>query len=176
MRSALLAARRVLPDERRRDADAAIAQRVLEWLANREPGVLALWWPLPGEPDLRPLFDTLARHGWTVALPRVVARHAPLAFGRWRPGIAMVEERHKVMVPEPFEPVTPTLLVAPCVGFDPRGWRLGYGGGYYDRTLETLGIAAAGAAYDACEVALEPEPHDRRLEAIFTETRVLRCC
>ena len=174
-RGRLLALRKAIPQAYRRSADAAIAVRLREWLAGREPGVLALWWPLAGEPDLSGEFEALSRIGWTIALPHVVATDAPLAFGRWRPGIAMREQRHRVCVPDPFEPVTPSVLVAPCLGFDVRGWRLGYGGGYYDRTLAASDIAAAGAAYDACEIGLEPDPHDRPLEAILTESRLLRC-
>src|SRR5690606_24195176 len=137
-------------------------------------GVLALWWPLAGEPDLRPCFDRLFADGWTVVLPRVVAPDSPLEFGRWRPGTAMVEGPHRTHSPEPFEPLKPSLLLAPCVGFDVRGWRLGYGGGYYDRTLAALEVEAGGVGYDFCETPLEPEPHDRRLDAIITESRLLR--
>ncbi|MFP5406878.1 MAG: 5-formyltetrahydrofolate cyclo-ligase, partial [Gammaproteobacteria bacterium] len=147
----MLARRRTLPFTWRHAADAAIGQRLLAWLGQREPSALALWWPLPGEPDLTPLFAPLTAQGWTIALPRAVAADQPLEFGLWSPAVALVEHRHRVLVPEPFAAVTPALLVAPCLGFDPRGWRLGYGGGYYDRTLAALGIPAAGVAYDACE-------------------------
>lgn len=166
-----------MPETRREACDGAIGARLLDWLpdSGHAPGVLAMWWPLPGEPDLRPLFGGLVRQGWTIALPRVVAAAAPLAFGRWHQACRMVAERHGVCVPEPFEPVVPTLVLAPCVGFDPRGWRLGFGGGYYDRTLAVLDVPAVGIAYDCCEISLEPEAHDHRLEAVLTETRLIRC-
>lgn len=166
-----------MPETRRQACDAAIGARLLDWLpgSGHAPGVLAIWWPLPGEPDLRPQFGALAAQGWTIALPRVVAVAAPLAFGRWHEACHMVAERHGVCVPDPFEPVLPTLVLAPCVGFDPRGWRLGFGGGYYDRTLAVLDVPVVGVAYDCCEIALEPAPHDHRLEAVLTETRLIRC-
>ena len=175
LRRRLRAIRNAIPHAYRQTADASIALRLCDWLGERQPGVVALWWPLAGEPDLTGEFEALGRLGWTIALPRVAAPDAPLDFGRWRPGVAMVEHRHKVSVPEPFEPVTPTVLVAPCLGFDARGWRLGYGGGYYDRTLAVSQVPAAGVAYDACEIELRPEVHDRRLAVIVTESRLLRC-
>ena len=177
LRRELLAVRSRLPVALREAHDRAIARRLLDWLAadGLRPRTIALWWPLAGEPDPRPMFDELSARGWQIALPRVVARDRPLAFGRWHKGIEMVEEAHRIMVPAPFEPVRPSLVVAPCLGFDPAGWRLGYGGGYYDRTLAELDVSAAGVGYDCCEVALMPEPHDRRLQVIVTESRLLRC-
>ena len=74
--------RRALPDDVRRSADAAICRHLQQWLAGRKPGVLALWWPLAGEPDLRDYFDALSAQGWNLALPRVVSPDAPLEFGR----------------------------------------------------------------------------------------------
>jgi 5,10-methenyltetrahydrofolate synthetase len=177
LRRRLLAERASLPAALREAHDRAIARRLLDWLVadGWPPGTIALWWPLAGEPDPRPVFDELLARGWQVALPRVHARDRPLAFGRWHRGIGMVEEAHRVQVPAPFEAVRPSLVVAPCLGFDPAGWRLGYGGGYYDRTLAELDVPAAGVGYDCCEVALMPEPHDRRLQVILTESRLLRC-
>ncbi len=78
-------------------------------------------------------------------------------------------------LPDPFEPVTPTLLLVPCVGYSEGGLRLGYGGGFYDRTLASLRVPTIGLAYDACEVTdLAPEPHDVPMDCIITEQRILR--
>ena len=82
-------------------------------------------------------------------------------------------DRFGIAVPEPFEPVRPALLVIPCVGFDRRGWRLGYGGGFYDRTLAGLDAAAVGVAFEEAEVdGFAPQPHDRRLDAVVTPRAV----
>lgn len=175
-RNALIAARQALPAPQRQAADAAIAAGVDALLATRSPGVLAVYWPIRGEPDLRDALPRWQAAGWALALPSVAAPGQPLVFGRWQPGMALRRERFDVAVPEPFEPVRPDCLLVPCVGFDRRGYRLGYGGGFYDRTLAALEAAfAIGVCHDLGEVAaFEPHQHDRPMNAIVTETRTLR--
>lgn len=180
LRSHLLALRAAIPMSERAALDERIGRALLAWLAQvggcRAPAwqrVVALWWPLPGEPDLRPLFGELEGLGWTVVLPAVPARGQPLVFGRWWSGCEMAQGLHRVYEPRPFEPLQPAVLVAPCVGFDARGWRLGYGGGYYDRTLAGLQVPCAGVAYDRCELRLEPQAHDIPFDAILSESRTL---
>jgi len=176
-RNSLLARRATITADARRIADAAMVARLDEKIAvhrRRSALVLGAYWPVRGEPDLR---DALARWhdgGWTIALPRVVAAGRSLEFGRWAPGWSMRDAQFGIPVPEPFEPLRPTLLLVPCVGFDARCYRLGYGGGYYDRTLEAHAVATIGVAYDSCEIeAFRPGAHDRRLDAIVTQTRCL---
>jgi 5-formyltetrahydrofolate cyclo-ligase len=171
LRQALLAARRGLDPARKVQWDAHIGARVLAWWRLRQLPELGVYWPLHGEPDLRAAYAELALAGVRLALPVVVTRDAALAFARWTPGETMVKDGMGVAVPGDlhFVPRPPGLLV-PCLGFNAAGYRLGYGGGYYDRTLEqgprphTLGIAYA------CQRAVfASAPHDVALDLIITE-------
>jgi 5,10-methenyltetrahydrofolate synthetase len=178
MRNTLIAGRRSMAPDVRRAADAAIAARVDALLAAHAPAqreVLAAFWPVRGEPDLREAMARWHAAGSAIVLPRVAGADRALQFGRWRPGAPMRDDVFGIPIPDPFEPLRPTLMIVPCVGFDARGYRLGYGGGFYDRTLAAWPTAVAiGVAYDACEIeAFVPAAHDRRLAAIVTETRTV---
>lgn len=174
-RVALQTRRAALVGEDRRAADSAIVARLRDLVARWAPRVLAGYWPMRDEPDLRAALAQWHGEGVVVALPRVAARASPLEFGRWSPDTTLAEGPFGTRHPQPHEPLEPDLLVLPCLGFDPRCHRLGYGGGYYDRTLAALpGARAVGVAYDDCEiVGFDAQPHDRPLDAIVTERRVL---
>ena len=160
--------------EDRSAADASIAAAVEKLVAGIDPPCVACYWPMDAEPDLRPSMARWHAAGIAVALPRVAERDAPLVFERWVPGCALVAGAHGTLHPARADPVEPRILVIPCLGFDARGHRLGYGGGYYDRTLAALAVASIGVAYDALEVlGFEAQAHDRALEWIVTESRVL---
>jgi 5-formyltetrahydrofolate cyclo-ligase len=164
--------------EIRAGCDPAWGIRLAGHVLNRCPllpgAVVSGFWPLPGEIDIRPLLLALAGRGHVVALPETPARGQRLIFHRWRCGGRMIPERFGTFRPEP-DPVTPDLLFVPLLAFDRRGHRLGYGAGYYDRTLaELTGSRAIGCAFAAQEVALVPvEAHDRPLDAVATEEGVL---
>lgn len=135
--------------------------------------VLAGTWPIRGEPDLRPLLSDLHGAGVTIALPVVETRAAPLLFRRWEPGMRMVRGHWNIPVPPPeTDTLVPDLTLAPCLGWDDRCYRLGWGGGYFDRTLAalaprpaTIGIALAVARL----TTIYPQPHDIALDMIVTE-------
>lgn len=138
------------------------------------PGtVLSGYWPIKGEPDLRVLMSDLHRIGVIIALPVVETRAAPLIFRRWTPETRMVRGDWNIPVPPPnAAAITPDVTLAPCLGWDERCYRLGWGGGYFDRTLATMtprpfaiGIALA----DACLATIFPQPHDIPLDLIVTE-------
>ena len=172
---ALLAAKRaarVAALARRAMADPALASLVCSLLSRALPphGSVAGVWPLPGEPDLRPLLHDLHRTGRVVLLPETPPRGQPLRFRRWIPGTAMLPGRYGTCHPD--GPVaTPDLLLVPLLAFDAQGGRLGYGGGYYDRTLAALTrVAAIGFGFACQEVASVPVgPHDVRLALVATE-------
>ena len=143
-----------------------------------DPAVVSGFWPVRAEIDVRPLLDALRARGWQVALPVVVENGAPLIFRAWNEGDAMDEGAFRI--PEPQQSakeLTPTVMLVPLVAFDADGFRLGYGGGFYDRSIEKLSSAGApltviGCAFDAQEVVRVPrEAHDRQLDAILTPSR-----
>jgi 5-formyltetrahydrofolate cyclo-ligase len=130
---------------------------------------------MPGEIDIRPLLHALHARGHPVLLPETPPLGRPLIFRHWHPEAAMVRERFGTLRPDGAIAV-PEVLFVPLVAFDRRGYRLGYGGGYYDRTLAALpGAIAIGCAFAAQELdAVPAEAHDVRLHAVATERGVIR--
>jgi len=130
------------------------------------------------EADPRLILETLARQNCIIAYPRMAAKDGPLVFHRWTPGDVM--RPGAFAIPEPskdWPPVFPEILLVPLLVFDRAGYRLGYGGGYYDRTLDFLRaksvVRAIGVAYAGQEVdALPREAHDHPLDAVVTEAGV----
>jgi 5,10-methenyltetrahydrofolate synthetase len=172
LRRALRAARGGLDPAIKVQWDAHIGAQVVAWWRLRQVGTLGVYWPLAGEPDLRAAYAELAAAGVQLALPVVMERDAPLAFTAWSPGEPMLADELGVQVPAQlrFVELPPALLI-PCLGFDAGGYRLGYGGGYYDRTLaptprpHTLGIA-----YSNQQAVFPHGEYDVALDVIVTET------
>lgn len=133
--------------------------------------MVGVYWPLAGEPDLQPAYTTLAARGVKLALPVVLDRQAPLAFAEWLPGEAMHKDGMGVAVPASLRMVAlPPALLIPCLGFNAHRVRLGYGGGYYDRTLEQQPRpATAGVAYACLAAEFDGDAHDVALDVMFTQ-------
>ena len=142
--------------------------------------VVAAYWPMGSELDPRPLMTELASDGHPLALPVVVAPARPLVFRAWSPGDALEPAAFDTRVPGAGKPeLSPAVILAPLLAFDRRGYRLGYGGGFYDRTLGDLRadgqVLAVGLAYAAQEVPAVPhDPNDERLDWIVTEAEAIR--
>jgi 5-formyltetrahydrofolate cyclo-ligase len=153
-----------------------MAERVLQDAMPPADAVVAGFWPLVGEIDIRPLLHALAERGHPVLLPITPKRGLPLDFRRWRPGDAMATGRFDTQVPT-GETMVPTFLLVPLLAFDRRGHRLGYGAGYYDRTLAGLpGVPTLGCAFAAQEMDRVPVgPEDVPLAAIATERGIITC-
>lgn len=147
-----------------------LAGRLLAGWRFRPRSVVAGFWPLAGEIDIRPLLLALAGRGHPIVLPVTPARGNPLSFQRWRPGSVLINERFGTVRPT-GEAMTPDLLLVPLLAFDGGCRRLGYGGGFYDRTLAALpGRTAIGCAFAAQRVdRVLAEAHDMPLQAVATE-------
>jgi 5-formyltetrahydrofolate cyclo-ligase len=141
---------------------------------------VAGYWPIRDEADPLALVRALQARGAALALPRIDAKHAALSFRAWREGDELVDNHHGIAEPRAeAKIVTPDIVLVPLLAFDSSGHRLGYGGGYYDRTLEHLRargkILAIGIAYAGQEVETLPrEAHDHPLDLIVTENGVRR--
>lgn len=155
----------------------APAARLDAVLAAHRGLPLAAYMAMRSEIDPMPAMVEAHRHG-PVALPVIAAQGAPLRFRRWEPGIALVDGGFGALIPVSGDWITPRVLIVPLVAFDRRGGRLGYGGGFYDRTLAALRaegpVLAIGFAWAAQEAAHLPlEATDEPLDLIVTEAEVI---
>ncbi|AVR99418.1 5-formyltetrahydrofolate cyclo-ligase [Pseudoduganella armeniaca] len=171
LRRQLLAARRNIDAPTRAAWDADICRHIVAWWQTARVETLGVYWPLRDEPDLHPAYAELARLGVRLLLPVVLQRDAPLAFASWEIGAALVKDAMGIAVPahQRLEAVPPALLV-PCLGYNKEGYRLGYGGGFYDRTLDQLPRPATiGIAYSCLAAEFGWDGHDVPLDQLITE-------
>jgi len=171
------AAARTAAFARRKTADRALAaeanSHLLAAVLAARGKVVSAFWPMRTEIDPRPAMKALAADH-ALCLPVVDGPGQPLIFRRWRPGDVLVDGGFGTRVPGETEVLTPETLIVPLAAFDAEGYRLGYGGGFYDRTLAKLRaegtVMAIGFAYGCQEVARVPrEATDQRLDMIVTE-------
>ena len=177
-RERLLAWRNSVPAPERRRWGEAIEGALRLLLAERGGCVLGAYWPFRAEFDPRALIDWADREGRRVALPVVVDKKGPLEYRAWRPGEPLVDGVWNIPVPERREIIIPEIVLAPLVGFDDAGYRLGYGGGYFDRTLAVLSppAYAIGVGFEQSRIeTIHPQPFDIPMQAIVTETGIRRC-
>ena len=179
LRKGLLEARRQVTEPQRRAANEALLARLADHVGNAARELIAIYWPVRNEPQLEPLAMQWVMQGARLALPVVDAAAQPLRFVSWRHGDPLVPGAYGIARPANDVAVRPTLIIVPCVGFDVRGYRLGYGGGFYDRTIAALQtgpglpVRTVGVAWD--EALLDdftPLPTDLPLDAVVTPTAV----
>jgi 5-formyltetrahydrofolate cyclo-ligase len=176
LRAAALERRDALEIDDRLEWDIAITERVLAIPSLSGEGPVSAYWPMRSEADPRPILEALAERGMALCLPAIVEKR--MIFRRWAPYEPIVPGGFGTLVPDPAQPqVLPNILIVPLAAFDRRGYRIGYGKGYYDRALSELGpTLAIGVGYAAQEIEAVPdEPHDQRLDWIVTERDTLRC-
>jgi 5,10-methenyltetrahydrofolate synthetase len=193
LRKQLLTQRKDMPATMRAQRQEALARHLMQWIENWRDGLrtarqclaeadtasprIGVFWPIAGEPDLRPAWEALRERGFRLALPVAVRRNCALDYRAWN-GRAPTE-RDASGVPAPLDAPSCEVQVVliPCVGVHPEGWRLGYGGGYFDRTLAGWShrtghsaVVTVGIAFDQQRCCFETSAHDRRLDVLVTET------
>jgi 5-formyltetrahydrofolate cyclo-ligase len=172
-RERLIAARLELPADTRAAHADIIATKLDRLIGDVSGHVVALYWPFRGEPDLRGWAGTVRDRGGHVALPVVVEKGRPLIFRIWRPGEKLEKGVWNIPIPASGDPVLPDIVVSPVVGFDGGNYRLGYGGGFYDRTLASLPRkprVIAGVGYEMQRIdTIYPHEHDIPMDAVLTE-------
>lgn len=151
---------------------------LLESIVPVVPGtVIGYCWPFKGEFDARFAIKHWRDRGATAALPEVVAKTGPLRFREWWPGAPMKPGVYDIPVPDGTRALIPDIAIVPMNGFDEQGYRLGYGGGYFDRTLEALErrVLAIGVSYEALRLpTIHPQPHDIPMDFVVTEAGAWR--
>lgn len=180
LRHRLLESRRQLIEPQRAVANQALLARLRDHVGDAARELIAIYWPIRNEPQLEPLARQWAGQGAGLALPVVDAPEQPLRFVGWRHGDPLVPGAYGIARPVHDETVRPTLIVIPCLGFDRRAYRLGYGGGFYDRTIAALQadpsrpIRTMGVAWDEALIDdFVPLPTDLPLDAVITPSAVV---
>jgi len=177
LRKLMLARRAAIGGEIRSGYDRAIRDNVREQPPVKAAQVLAVYWPIQGEPDLRPLAAGWRAEGRTLALPVMGGPNGGLFFCAWHDDAQLQMGPFGIPVPVDRTPLEPDCLVMPCVAFtvaDGKPWRLGYGAGYYDKTLAHRPVPAIGIAYDEASTdQFEPNAMDAPLSVLVTPSRVI---
>ena len=171
-RARLIELRLALSPERRAEQATAIV-RDLDRILPADSRIVSLYWPIRGEPDLRPWMHALHARGVRVALPVVIVHGRPLEFREWQPHARLERGVWKIPFPADGAVVVPDIAIAPLVGFDRECYRLGYGGGFFDRTLASLEprALAIGVGYPETELpTIFPQPFDVPMDWIVTGT------
>jgi 5,10-methenyltetrahydrofolate synthetase len=176
LRREKLAARMALDEKTHSALSARIEAHLAALLMPLPSCALAFCAPVRGEFDVRPLASLLIDHDWQTAMPIVEAVNAPMSFRIWTPSSDMGIDRHCIPFPLHGATIAPTIVLLPLLAFDTRGFRLGYGGGYFDRTLATLvpRPLAIGVGFELGHVDdIRPQAHDMPLDVVVTEAGIV---
>ena len=171
-RERLIAARLEIAPAVRAAAEAVIVRALITHLGRTNPGIVGCYWPHRGEPNLHGAMLRIIDLGGQVALPAPIRPRQPMEFRYWGPQSKMIPGVGGILQPAFGRPLSPGMLIVPIVGFDARGYRLGYGGGYYDCTLAALSPRppTIGVGLELGRLkTVHPQPHDVPLDAILTE-------
>ncbi|MGE0474764.1 MAG: 5-formyltetrahydrofolate cyclo-ligase [Nitrospirales bacterium] len=144
-------------------------------IGNLQDKIVSLYWPFQGEPSLLEWMESIILRGAQVALPIVLEKHKPLIFKTWAPGEKLEKGIWNIPIPVNGKPVTPEIVIAPLVAFDTHQYRLGYGGGFFDRTLANLSVKplVIGVGYEMTRIAtIFPQSYDIPMDIIVTEHQI----
>jgi 5-formyltetrahydrofolate cyclo-ligase len=170
-RERLISARLQLSADYRAAQTSAMARDLNQLIAADSDTVVSVYWPIKAEPDFRPWMNTASERGIHIALPVAIALGQPLIFRAWRPSARMARGLWKIPYPADGAEIVPSVVIAPVVGFDKNCFRLGYGGGFFDRTLARFAATplVIGVGYsDALIPTIFPQPHDIPMDWIVT--------
>jgi 5-formyltetrahydrofolate cyclo-ligase len=170
-RERLIAARLAIPADDRAAMSTTIAAQLYAIVGHLSGSTISLYWPFRGEPDLRPWMASVIERGGTTALPVVIEKAQPLVFRAYRPGDRLEKGVWNIPIPAEGDPVIPDIVIAPLVGVDSHNYRLGYGGGFFDRTLASLPKKplVIGVGYEMQRIpTIHPQPHDIPMDRIVT--------
>ena len=163
--------------QRRDQPLALVSRRKLDEIGDVSGRIVSAYWPFRGEPDFRPFLQEVTARGGRTALPVVVENGRPLEFHLWQTGEALSRGIWNIPIPAAPNPCRPDIVIAPVVGFDVDCYRLGYGGGFFDRTLAGLRgrVQAVGVGYASARLAtIFPQWHDLPMDLLVTEEGVSR--
>lgn len=173
-RQRLIEARMAMDVDQRKAGSARIAANAAQAIGGLDSKIVSFYWPFRGEPDLRDWMIEVIDHGGRVALPVVLEKAKPLEFRLWSPGEPLERGVWNILIPSRRVAVSPDVVIAPVVGFDEENYRLGYGGGFFDRTLAAaekkpfkIGVGYAGSRIRT----IYPQPHDIRMDVIVTDEK-----
>ncbi|MFZ6746229.1 5-formyltetrahydrofolate cyclo-ligase [Undibacterium sp. JH2W] len=170
LRQLLRQKRQSLAPEQKALLDAELGKQLLTWYQQNKPASLAVYWPIQSEPDLRVHYQQLQDQGLALALPLVTGKDRPLSFLAWQAGDAMSVDCYGIAIPAHGRLVSqPEVLLIPCLGWNAAGYRLGYGGGFYDRTLAIAPRPLAiGIAYACTQAEFAAHEHDIAMDCILS--------
>ncbi|ESZ30955.1 MULTISPECIES: 5-formyltetrahydrofolate cyclo-ligase [unclassified Mesorhizobium] len=171
-RERLIAARLAVSADARVAMSRAIAEGLDAAIGDIAGRMVSLYWPFRGEPDLRPWMASINERGGRTALPIVIEKGQPLIFRAYVPGDRLEKGIWNIPIPAEGEPVLPDIVISPIVGIDPRNYRLGYGGGFFDRTLAAMPFKplVIGVGYELQRIpTIYPQPHDIPMDQLVTE-------
>jgi len=176
-RERIVAARMSIPAGLHQQWSRAIAGLLQQGFPNLQHMKIGLYWPFRCEYDPREGILPFIETGAILAMPEVIGKYKPLCFRQWWPGAPMKQGAYTIPVPEDTPHIVPNALIVPMVGFDMQGYRLGYGSGYYDRTLANFSHAprTIGVAFELQRLdTVHPQPHDIVMQYVVTEAGIFQ--